>query len=270
MGKTRRKEKNSTVDQLPMLYKLMTLYTLGQVRYAMTNKQITNLFLDLGYTDYFKAQYALGDLVESGLVTETSSWNGFLYELSSTGKRSIEALKNDISLPIREDIDRYLKSKKLELRSQASNQVSYDRTPSGDYAVHCQVLEGKVPLIDLTLAVPTQQQARTVCRMWEKKSGDIYAYIFRTLSDYAAEEERKDAEKKQEESEESEKSEDCKKRGVQIQEVKKDTEQSKDTESLEIPLPPFFDPSPDEIQKFDDRSKTSSISSTSSPGPSPD
>ena len=40
-------------DQLKTLYKLMTMYTLSRVDFAMTNSQITNVFLDLGYTNYF-------------------------------------------------------------------------------------------------------------------------------------------------------------------------------------------------------------------------
>ena len=57
-------------EQLKTLYKLMTMYTLSRVDFALTNSQITNVFLDLGYTNYFNVQYTLGDLVSSGLVHE--------------------------------------------------------------------------------------------------------------------------------------------------------------------------------------------------------
>ena len=57
-------------QQLNTLYKLMTMYTLSRVDFALTNSQITNVFLDLGYTNYFNVQYALGELVDAGLVHE--------------------------------------------------------------------------------------------------------------------------------------------------------------------------------------------------------
>lgn len=41
-------------QQLNTLYKLMTMYTLSRVDFALTNSQITNVFLDLGYTNYFQ------------------------------------------------------------------------------------------------------------------------------------------------------------------------------------------------------------------------
>ena len=60
-------------DQLQVLYKLMTLYTLSRVDFAMTNKQIAGIFTDLGYTNYFNAQYTISDLVDAGLIHEEAA-----------------------------------------------------------------------------------------------------------------------------------------------------------------------------------------------------
>ena len=84
-------------DTLPILYKLMTLYTLSRVDFALTNKQISNVFLDLGYTHYFNVQYTLGDLVESGMIREDVYPNCIYYSLTEEGLESLEALKNNIS-----------------------------------------------------------------------------------------------------------------------------------------------------------------------------
>ena len=37
-------------DQLQVLYKLMTLYTLSRVDFAMTNKQIAGIFTEIWWT----------------------------------------------------------------------------------------------------------------------------------------------------------------------------------------------------------------------------
>ena len=74
-------------DTLPILYKLMTLYTLSRVDFALTNKQISNVFLDLGYTHYFNVQYTLGDLVESGMIREDVYPNCIYYSLTEEGLR---------------------------------------------------------------------------------------------------------------------------------------------------------------------------------------
>lgn len=171
-------------DQIQVLYKLMTLYTLSQVDFALTGKQISGVFTDLGYTNYFSAQYTIGDLVEAGLIREEAAPDCFYYSLTDAGKESLEALQSDLGPDIRSDIGSYLKKNRLSFREAVSTRSDYYRTTSGDYAVHCQVLEHSLPLMDLTLTVPSQSQAETISRQWKKKSADIYATIFRKLADF--------------------------------------------------------------------------------------
>jgi len=169
-------------DQLPVLYKLMTLYTLSRVDFALTNKQIAGVFTELGYTNYFNVQYTLGDLVDSRLIREDSYPDCYYYSLTDAGRDSLEALKNDLGPDIRSDIDEYLQKHKLSFREAVSTRADYYRRTAGDFAVHCEALEHSDPLIDLTLTVPTEQQAKIVAKEWKKKSSDIYSYIFRALS----------------------------------------------------------------------------------------
>ena len=89
-------------QQLNTLYKLMTMYTLSRVDFALTNSQITNVFLDLGYTNYFNVQYALGELVDSGLVHEEAYPDYRYYALTDSGKTSMDALQQFVLLdPLR-------------------------------------------------------------------------------------------------------------------------------------------------------------------------
>ena len=175
-------------DQLQVLYKLMTLYTLSRVDFGLTNKQIAGVFTDLGYTNYFNAQYTIGDLVESGLISEDSYPDCYYYSLTDAGRSSLDALKNDLGPDIRSDIDDYLKKNRLSFREALSTRADYYRTTSGDYAAHCQVLEHSAPLMDLTLTVPSEQQAKIITKQWKSKSSDIYALVFQKLSDFGEDE----------------------------------------------------------------------------------
>ena len=171
-------------DQLQVLYKLMTLYTLSRVDFAMTSKQIAGVFTDLGYTNYFNAQITIGDLADSGLIREDASPDCFYYSLTDAGRSSLDALKNDLGPDIRSDIDSYLKKNKLRFREAVSTRSEYYRTTAGDFAAHCEVLEHSEPLMQLMLTVPTEQQAKLIAKAWKKKSSEIYSYIFRVLSDF--------------------------------------------------------------------------------------
>ena len=169
-------------EQLKTLYKLMTMYTLSRVDFALTNSQITNVFLDLGYTNYFNVQYTLGDLVSSRLVHEEIYPDYRYYVLTDEGRESIEALKNSLAASIRSDIDDYLRENRLEFREALATRAEYYRTTEGDYAVRCRVMEHTTALIDLTLTVPNETQAKIVSKEWKEKSQDVYAYIIHTLT----------------------------------------------------------------------------------------
>ncbi len=170
-------------DQLQVLYKLMTLYTLSRVDFAMTNKQIAGVFTELGYTNYFNIQYTIGDLVESGLIKEDVYPDCYYYSLTDAGRESLAALKNDLGPDIRLDIDEYLKKNRLQFREAVSTKATYYRSTSGDFAVRCQILDHSELLMEMTITVPSEDQAKIVARQWKKKSGDIYSYTFRTLSE---------------------------------------------------------------------------------------
>ena len=169
-------------EQLKTLYKLMTMYTLSRVDFALTNSQITNVFLDLGYTNYFNVQYTLGDLVSSRLVHEEIYPDYRYYVLTDEGREALEALKNSIAVSIRSDIDTYLQANRLEFREALATRSEYYRTTEGDYAVRCRVMEHNTALIDLTLTVPNETQAKIVSKEWKEKSQDVYAYVMRTLT----------------------------------------------------------------------------------------
>ena len=169
-------------QQLNTLYKLMTMYTLSRVDFALTNSQITNVFLDLGYTNYFNVQYALGELVDSGLVHEEAYPDYRYYALTDSGKTSMDALRSSLSSSIRSDIDDYLKKRRLEFREALSSRAEYYRTTDGAWAVRCRVMDHTTALIDMTLTVPNETQAKAVSQEWKEKSQEIYAMVIRKLT----------------------------------------------------------------------------------------
>lgn len=169
-------------EQLKTLYKLMTLYTLSRVDFALTNSQITNVFLDLGYTNYFNVQYTLADLVNAQLVHEEVYPDYRYYALTEEGRTTLEALRSSLAASIRNDIDEYLRKNRLEFREAVSVRSEYYRTTEGDYAVRCRVMEHSTALIDMTLTVPNETQAKIVSKEWKEKSQEIYAHVMRTLT----------------------------------------------------------------------------------------
>lgn len=163
------------------LYKLIILYLLDKVDFPLTNAQISEFILDKGYTTYFKLQQALSELTEADLVREENSHNRTLYHLTEDGAESIRYFKNKISRPIQDDINTFLREKQYELKNEVAVKGDYYRNTAGEFSVRCQVLENQEPLIDLTLSVPTENEAQSIITNWHKKNQEVYAWLMSQL-----------------------------------------------------------------------------------------
>ncbi len=163
------------------LYKLIVLKMLEQADSPLTNSQISEFILEKEYTNYFTLQQVLSEMEETNLVTVTSNHRTSLYHMTDAGRNTLEFFGNQVSDAICKDIENYLKEHNVEIRDALSTTSDYFRGNNGDYLVHCRVKEQHSTLIDLTLSVPTEKQAITMCNHWKEKSQEIYAYVMGQL-----------------------------------------------------------------------------------------
>ena len=163
------------------LYKLIILYMLEKLNFPLTNGQISEFILDKGYTNYFTLQQTLAELVEANFIREETTHNRTLYHLTEEGTETIQFFKNNISAAIQKDIDTFIAEKRYELRDEVSVKADFYQNKNLEYDVRCQILENGAPLIDLTISVPTEDQAETVANNWSKKNQEIYAQIMAEL-----------------------------------------------------------------------------------------
>lgn len=164
-----------------ILYKLIILYMLDKVDFPLANSQISDFILDREYTTYFKLQQALSELVEAGFIREERIHSRTIYHLTEDGASTIDYFRNNISHAIQNDIDDYLKEKRYDLKNEVSVKADYYRNTNQEYSVRCQVIENKLPLIDLTITVPSESEAKLVTENWQKKNQEIYAQIMAVL-----------------------------------------------------------------------------------------
>ena len=163
------------------LYKLIVLYMLDKLDFPLTNGQISEFILDKGYTNYFTLQQALSEMVEAKFIREETTHNRTIYHLTDEGAETIHFFKNNISAAIQEDIHTFLAEKKYDLKNQISVKADYYPTKTKEYAVRCQIIENGNPLIDMTLTLPTEEEAATAANKWNQKNQEIYAQIMANL-----------------------------------------------------------------------------------------
>ncbi|MDE6312346.1 MAG: DUF4364 family protein [Lachnospiraceae bacterium] len=163
------------------LYKLIILYMLSKVNFSLSNGQITDFILDKEYTDYLTLQQALAELLEVRLIHVDASSKDSLYHITEEGLQTLGFFENRISDQIKEDITSYIQGHGYELYDERSVLADFCKNAENEYAVRCRVMEKKDPLIDLTITVPTLQDAEQVCRNWEQASQPLYAHIIKEL-----------------------------------------------------------------------------------------
>ena len=120
-------------------------------------------------------------MVETGFIREESTHNRTMYHLTEEGAETIQFFKSNISPAIRKDIDTFLKEKAYELKNEVGVKADYYPNKSNEYSVRCQICEGDASLIDLTISVPTEEEAISVANNWNKRHQEIYAQIMANL-----------------------------------------------------------------------------------------
>ena len=163
------------------LYKLIVLYMLQKVDFPLTNAQISEFILDRGYTTYFTLQSVLSELSESEMVHQETIRNTSYYTLTDAGAEALHYFQNRVSKMIRDDIDKYIADKKMELRDEVSVIADYYKNTADEYSVRCIVKERYANPIDLTITVPDEAQAKIVCRNWKVKCQKIYENVMKEL-----------------------------------------------------------------------------------------
>lgn len=163
------------------LYKLMILYMLEKSEFPLTNAQISGFILDKGYTTYFHLQQAISELTESRLVKVKTVRNSSYFQITSQGKQTLSYFEDQISDGIKKDIADFFKENMMQFREELQAVADYYKDQEEGYQVRCRLRQNNLSLVDLTIAVPTEDAAKAVCLNWKEKRQSIYENLIEFL-----------------------------------------------------------------------------------------
>ncbi len=169
------------ITEPQVLYKLMILYMLRQANLPMTNEQISEFFLSKEYTGYLSLQQVIGELLDAHLISEKKVRTSSRYEITKEGEEGLSFFGSDISDAIKADIHEFLRENSIRLRNEMCITSDYCRVGNMDYQVDLEVLEGKTMLMRLSLSVPTEEQAVSICDRWQSTSQEVYSSVMADL-----------------------------------------------------------------------------------------
>ena len=163
------------------LYKLIVLYMLEKVDFPLTNAQISGFILDKGYTTYFHLQQALSELTESELIRCETIRNSSYFSITKSGEQTLEYFGKEIPKEIKGEIAEFFKNNAMEIKEELSTFANYYKGEKEGYQVRCSAKEKEVPLIELTMTVPTKAAAEAVCASWQTKNKAVYEKLLDML-----------------------------------------------------------------------------------------
>ena len=163
------------------LYKLIVLYMLEKVDFPLTNAQISGFILDKGYTTYFHLQQALSELTESELIHCETIRNSSYFSITKSGEQTLEYFGKEIPKEIKGEIAEFFKNNAMEIKEELSTFANYYKGEKEGYQVRCSAKEKEVPLIELTMTVPTKAAAEAVCDSWQTKNKAVYEKLLDML-----------------------------------------------------------------------------------------
>lgn len=162
-------------------YKLMILALLEQSSAPLSGTQLSDFFLEKDYTNYFTVQEALHELDESAFVKKEATHNNTRYSITPAGSETLSYFNGKLSEGIQSDIAEYLGANELLIKKEASVFSDYFKAPGGQYSVRCQLKEGDLSRIDLTVTVAKKEIAEVICDNWKKQHMEVYGYLMDLL-----------------------------------------------------------------------------------------
>ena len=171
-------------SQYLTLYKMIVLYMLNRSDVTLSKSQIYDFILENEYTTFLTLQEVFGEMRDQKLVVEKTSRNRTYLELTDEGREALRFFITEINPAIIQQVDEFLKKSRIRLRHESSILADYLKRTSGEYEAHLMAKENGEAIIDLKLAVPTEEMAAFVCDRWQKESQTIYQYLVdRLLTD---------------------------------------------------------------------------------------
>lgn len=154
---------------------------LNRVDFPLTKAQIGDFILEKEYTNFMTLQQVMGELIDAGLITAQSIRNRTHLLLTKDGSQTLQFFGNQISNSIKEEIDDYLRQNEITLRNEVSILADYYKSTSGEYEAHLVAKDKGINLIDLTISVPVEETAISICDNWQTKNQEIYQYLISQL-----------------------------------------------------------------------------------------
>lgn len=167
----------------PSEVKLIILYIIENYGEAIDNGQITDIFMEYEFVDYFTMQQYLDELCKMHLVDIDLAEGRRLYFLTKHGKEAYTAYIKKIPVSVREKL--LIGIRAYKKNEKHANDISATLRPINElsYAAELSVRESGFPLLDVRLVMGSEETAREACRRFRENPQEVYDALLKILTE---------------------------------------------------------------------------------------
>lgn len=163
--------------KLPM-EKLKLLYLMEQTRSPVSREDLWE-FCD-PWLSYFVLQTTLTDLFNQGLITASPVFtNERRYQITENGIKTLEQLFFEIPLSQRTRLEQDAQRMREKSRLAVMYLGDYHKADRGQYIAELRIIECGMMLLQLSVNLPTMEQADALCKRWTQAAPEVYGQLLR-------------------------------------------------------------------------------------------
>ncbi len=162
--------------------KLFLLYALDSLG-PSTAQQLLLFGAETGELGYISVQLGLAELVDSQFLRKEKHPIGALYTLTGKGRDSLQMFASRIPHSRKETVNRTAEVWRKRFRREQQMPANIYKGANSEYKVRLQLIERSEAILDISVNVPTHQQAERFCSAWIVQASGIYAHLMYALGE---------------------------------------------------------------------------------------
>ena len=162
--------------------KVLILYALNKANKPLTNDVLYRIVLAAVNMNYFYFQQFMLDLIEVGYIFSFQKENQTLYQVTESGKRTLDLTLDLLPGIIKLKADTNLKPIIDSSEEEQSIVAEYTPLSENHYIITCKVVENNETVFEVKTFAGSREQAKDIVDNWQHNADTIYPKILDILT----------------------------------------------------------------------------------------
>ncbi len=160
--------------------KLIILFIAENFKRPVTIADVTGIAALHDYANYFQMAQSFCELLDTALMREASE-KGY-YIVTEKGQNAYDLFAATLPYTVKEVLLSSIAGQRQEEREALSVVAEYQKNRAAGYDLFCEISESGIPLLSLSLPLPSEDIAKRACHQFRERAQTIYADIVKNLT----------------------------------------------------------------------------------------